>query len=67
MPSLTHAGFRIKSITDGTLYRAQVARSDGGQFQANGKTADRWETLQSVDPESAIGHAIYAIDTGRIK
>jgi len=67
MPSVTRGGFRIKSIKDGTLYRARVERGDGASFQANGMTAKVWETAQSVDSESAIGQAIYAIDTGKIK
>jgi hypothetical protein len=67
MPIVTHAGFKIRSITDGTLYRARIERSDGAQFQANGETTDLWETPQSTDGETAIGQAIYAIDTGKIK
>ena len=67
MPSITHGGFKIKSIKDGTLYRARVERSDGAKFQANGKIAKVWETAQSMDAETAIGQAIYAIDTGKIK
>jgi hypothetical protein len=67
MPSVTHGEFRIKSITDGTLYRARVERSDGAPFQANGKTTKAWESSQSMDAETAIGQAIYAIDSSRIK
>jgi len=67
MPSVAHAGFKIKSITDDTLYRARVERSDGAQFQANGKITNIWETPQSTDGDTAIGQAIYAINTGRIK
>jgi hypothetical protein len=67
MPSATHAGFKIKSFIDGTLYRARVQRSDGAQFLANGKPTTTWETPQSVDAEGAIGQALYAIDTGKIK
>jgi hypothetical protein len=67
MPSVTHGEFRIKSIMDGTLFRARVERSDGAQFQVNGKIAKVWETSQAIDRQSAIGQAIYAIDTGRIK
>jgi len=67
MPSATHAGFKIKSFIDGTLYRARVQRSDGTQFSANGKPTATWETPQSVDAEGAIGQALYAIDTGKIK
>jgi hypothetical protein len=67
MPTVTHNGFKIKSIKDGTLYRARVERSDGAQFHANSKTAEVWETAQFMDAETAIGQAMYAIDTGRIK
>ena len=67
MPSVTHVGFKIKSIADGTLYKARVERSDGAQFHANGKITKSWESSQSMDAESAIGQAIYAINTGRIK
>jgi hypothetical protein len=56
-----------KSFIDGTLYRARVQRSDGAQFLANGKPVKVWETPQSMDAESAIGQALYAIDTGKIK
>jgi hypothetical protein len=38
MPSVTHLGFKIKSIADGTLYRARVERGDGAEFRVNGKT-----------------------------
>jgi hypothetical protein len=67
MPSVTHAGFKIKSITDGSLYRARVERSDGTQLHANGKITNSWESSQSMDAEAAIGQAIYAINTGRVK
>ena len=67
MARVTHAGFKIKSVTDGTLYRAQVERSDGAQFQADGKMTRMWETSQSTDGNTAIGLAIYAINTARIK
>lgn len=66
MPSVTHAGFKIKSIADGTLYRARVERSDGTQFRVNGKITTSWESSQSVDAEAAIGQAIYAMNTGKI-
>jgi hypothetical protein len=65
--NVTHNGFKIKSIKDGSLYRARVERSDGAQFQVNGATQKNWETSQSMDGETAIGQAIYAIDSGRIK
>jgi hypothetical protein len=67
MPSVAHAGFRIKSIADGTLYKARVERSDGTEFRVNGKTTKSWGSSQSMDAEAAIGQAIYAINTGRIK
>jgi hypothetical protein len=67
MSSITHSGFKTKSIRDGSLYRARVERSDGAQFQVNGAIQKNWETSQSMDGETAIGQAIYAIDTGRIK
>jgi hypothetical protein len=67
MPTVTHGEFRIKGIKDGTLYRARVERSDGAEFQADGNTTKVWETAQSMDRDTAIGQAIYAIDTGRIK
>jgi hypothetical protein len=67
VPSVTHNGFRIKSISDGTLYKARVERRDGSQFHANGKTAKVWETAQFMGRDAAIGQAIYAIDTGRLK
>jgi len=67
MPSVKHGDFKIRSFTDGTLYRARVQRSDGNPFLAYGKSTDMWESLQSMDAQGAIGHAIYAIDTGNIK
>ncbi|HKD48782.1 MAG TPA: hypothetical protein VKB67_13935 [Rhizomicrobium sp.] len=67
MPSLKHGEFKIKSFIDGTLYRARVQRSDGAQFMAYGKPTNMWESSQSIDPVSAIGQAVYAIDTGKIK
>jgi hypothetical protein len=66
MPTVTYAGFQIKSIKDGSLYRARVKRSDGAQFQVNGKSTEIWETPQSTDRDTAIGQAMYAINTGRI-
>ena len=67
MPSVAHSGFKIKSIKDGTLYKARVERSDGTPFQVNGATQKIWETSQSIDEQTAIGQAIYLIDTHRIK
>jgi hypothetical protein len=67
MPQITYGGFKIKSVADGTLYRAQVKRSDGNQFQADGTITKLWESSQAMDADSAIGQAIYVIDTGRIK
>jgi hypothetical protein len=66
MPTVTYAGFQIKSIKDGSSYRVRVKRSDGAQFQVNGKSTEFWETSQSTDGDTAIGQAIYAINTGRI-
>jgi hypothetical protein len=65
--TVTHSGFKIKSIKDGSLYRARVERSDGAQFQVNGAPQKDWETSQSMDGQTAIGQAIYAIDACRIK
>jgi len=67
MPTVKHGEFKIKSFTDGTLYRARVQRSDGASFLAYGKPTNAWESSQSIDSESAIGQAVYAIDTGKIK
>jgi hypothetical protein len=67
MPSLKHGEFKIRSLTDGTLYKARVQRSDGNPFLAFGKSTDVWESRQSMDAQSAIGQAVYAIDTGKIK
>ena len=44
MPSVTHVGFKIKSIADGTFYKARADRSDGAQFHANGKITTSWES-----------------------
>ena len=41
--------------------------ADGAQFQAYGKAVNSWETPQSMDADSAIGLAIYAIDANKIK
>ena len=67
MPTIKHGDFKIRSLTDGTLYRARVQRSDGDPFLAYGKSTDVWESAQSLDAEGAIGQAVYAIDTGKIK
>jgi len=67
MALAAHAGFKIRSIPDGTLYRARVERNDGAPFQVGGKTAQSWETPQYMDGSTAVGQAIYAIDCGRIK
>ncbi len=67
MSKVTHAGFKIKSISDGTLYRARVQRIDGSPFEAQGRSTDQWETPQCMDRQTAIGQAIHAIDIGRIK
>jgi stalled ribosome alternative rescue factor ArfA len=67
MPTTNHDGFRIKSFADGTLFRARVERADGGEFQANEKSTRFWETPQQMDADTAIGAAIYAIDTGRVR
>ncbi len=67
MPKLTFGKFKIKSIADGTLYRAQVQCGDGEEFLVDGKATTVWESSQSMDGDSAIGQAIYAINTGRIR
>ena len=67
MPAIKHGEFKIKSFADGTLFRARVLRSDGASFLAYGKATDVWEAPQSLDAEGAIGQAVYAIDTGKIK
>lgn len=67
MLGVSHLGFRIKSFQDGSLFRARVERSDGASFQAIEKSVKFWETPQYSDRESAVGQAIYAIDSGKIK
>lgn len=67
MPNLKHGDFKIRSFTDGTLYRARVQRTDGDPFLAYGKPTDVWESPQTMDAQSAIGQAVYAIDTGKIR
>ena len=68
MMSLTvYSGFKIKSIVDGTLFRARVQRGDGAEFQVNGKAVQVWETPQYMDGQTAVGQAIYAIDSGKLK
>jgi len=67
MAAEAHAGFRIRSISDGSLYRARVERSDGAQFRVGGAPAQVWETPQYMDGTTAVGQAIYAIDCGKIK
>jgi hypothetical protein len=62
-----HAGFKIKSISDGTLYRAQVMRRNGSEFRVDGKSTKTWESAQCMDAATAVGQAIYAIDCGKIK
>jgi hypothetical protein len=66
MASLNHAGFRIKSFKDGSLYRARVQKRDESPLTANGKTSEAWETNQCADPHTAIGQAKFAIDTHKI-
>jgi hypothetical protein len=66
MANLNHAGFRIKSFKDGSLYRARVQKRDDSPLTANGKTSESWETNQCADPHTAIGQAKFAIDTHRI-
>jgi hypothetical protein len=65
-PSL-YSSFKIKGVSDGTLYRARVERSNGAQFQVSGRAVKVWETLQYMDKDSAIAHARYAIDIGKIR
>ena len=67
MTTVTHSGFKIKSVQDGTLYKARIERSDAAEFRADGKIAKAWETSQFMDGKTAVGQAIYAIDSGRIK
>ena len=67
MPQITYGNFKIKSVPDGTLYKALVQRPDGEQFQANGRITKVWETPQATDAHAAIGLAISAIDIGRVK
>jgi hypothetical protein len=67
MARATHAGHQIETFADGSLFRARVHRTDGALIEAAGKTTKIWETSQFVDPNTALGQAIYAIDIGRIK
>jgi hypothetical protein len=67
MAPAVHAGFRIKNISDGSLYRARVERNDGEQFQVNGRVASAWETPQCIDKDAAERQAIFAIDCGKIR
>jgi hypothetical protein len=67
MPAINRGEFKIKSFIDGTLYRARVQRSDGAPFLAYGKSTKVWESPQTMDADGAIGQAVYAIDTGKIK
>ena len=67
MASVSHAGFKIKGLPDGTLYRARVERIDRAQFRAGDQVVEFWETPQHVDRDTAIGQAIYLIDCGKIK
>lgn len=67
MPFTAHAGFKIKSILDGTLYRARIERGDGAEFRVAGQAVKTWETPQYMDAQTAVGQAIYAIDTGKLK
>lgn len=66
MLGVSHLGFRIKGFQDGSLFRARVERGDGAPFLAGEKQVKFWETPQYPDRETAIGQAIYAIDTGKI-
>jgi hypothetical protein len=67
MVNLTHAGFRIKSFKDGSLYRARVQKKDDTPVTANGKSAPMWETGQCADPDTAVGQAKFAIDTLKVQ
>jgi hypothetical protein len=67
MSKIIHAGYKIKSLKDGSLYTAQVERSDGSEFQVRGRAKTVWQTPQSETADAAIGQAIYAIDTGKLK
>ena len=67
MPTIKHGEFKIKSLTDGTLYKARIWRTDGNPFLAYGKSTEVWESAQAMDAQGAIGQAIYAIDAGKIK
>jgi hypothetical protein len=67
MPVTTHDGFKIEGFSDGTLFKARVERSDCAEFRANGKPTRVWETPQHMDAAAAVGQAIYAIDTGKLK
>jgi hypothetical protein len=67
MPSAAHAGFKIRSVLDGTLYRARIERGDGSDFQVDGRRLKTWETPQYMDAQTAVGQAIYAIDSGKLR
>ena len=58
--------FKIKGVAEGSLYRARIERNGGGQFAVDGKTVLTWETHQYMDKDTAVGQALYAIETGRI-
>lgn len=58
--------FKIKGVAEGSLYRARIERNGGGDFAVDGKIVRSWETQQYMDKATAVGQAIYAIETGRI-
>lgn len=67
MPSLVHDGFKIKSLSDGTLYRECVGRREGSEFQVGGKATRVWETHQYMGAKPAIDQAVYSIYCSKIR
>ena len=67
MRRVSHKKFRVKGLADGTLFRARVERIDGAKFHVGERQVEFWTTPQYPDRETAIGQAIYAIDTGRLR
>ena len=64
MSKVTYAGFEIKGIAQGALYKARIVRGDGAQ--SNCSAIQRWETSRYLDAKTAVEQAISLINTVRL-
>jgi hypothetical protein len=63
MSKIRYAGFDIKGVVQGGLYRAHIDRK--GRARSDALTGQGWETSQYTDAKTAVGQAIFLIDAVR--